>query len=292
MVPADIFISYPTMLNLASLCFPDDQKSCFYCCPPIRDPEADPLDNIEERRAMLRRNRKAINDNITLGQEISGESCWGLGFLDDEEKQAGCLLHPLRHNGKDLRNLTGYQFKCANALCREAMVFAELNPDEQNFCLSLCLDMDSFAYSSRSNPLMRLLAWETMMVQLIISDAQENRRPFLVEYGFLWQTLDFRLDGYLAFETARKKGIDFLRHNLDHYISLRNALIDELKKLADDPSFRTSGDRALIPAHRLEIPFALSRLLKFGAGLWELPATEAELILNKTEETLEKILLY
>lgn len=241
---------------------------------------------------MLRRNRKSIKENIASGREISGESCWGLGFLDDEEKQAGCLLHPLRHNGKDLRNLTGYQFKCANALCREALVFAELNPDEQNFCLSLCLDMDSFAYSSRSNPLMRLLAWETMMVQLIIGDARKNRHPFLTEYGFLWQTLDFRIDGYLAFEIARRKGIDFLRHKLNHYISLRNALIDELKKLAADPSFRTSVNNALIPAHRLKIPLALSRLLKFGAGLWELPATEAELILNKTERTLEKILLY
>jgi len=279
------------MLNLASLCFPDDRKSCFYCCPPIRDPEADPLDNIEERRARLRCNRKDLQDNIARGREISGKSCWGLGFLDDEEKQAGCLLHPLRHNGRDLRYLTGYQFKCANALCREASVFAELNPDEQNFCLSLCLDMDSFTYSSRSNPLMRLLAWETKMVRLIIDDARENDKPFPAAYEFLWQNLDFRLDGYLAFETARRKGIDFLRRNLENYIFQRNILIDELKKIATDPACRASTDKTLIPAHRLEIPLSLSRLLKFGAELWELPAPAAGLILNQTERTLEKILL-
>jgi len=279
------------MLNLASLCFPDDRKSCFYCCPPIRDPEADPLDNIEERRARLRRNRKALQENIARGREISGKSCWGLGFLDDEEKQAGCLLHPLRHNGRDLRYLTGYQFKCANALCREASVFAELNPDEQNFCLNLCRGMDSFAYSSRRNPLMRLLAWETRMVRLIIDDARENDKPFPTTYEFLWQNLDFRLDGYLAFETARRKDIDFLRRNLKSYIFRRNILINELKKIATDPACHASTDKTLIPAHRLEIPLNLSRLLKFGAGLWELPAPAAGLILNQTERTLEKILL-
>jgi hypothetical protein len=279
------------MLKLASLCFPDDQKSCFYCCPPIRDPEADPLDNIEERRARLRLNRKNLKKNIARGEEISGESCWGLGFLDDEEKQAGCLLHPLRHDGDDLRHLTGYQFKCANALCREALIFSELTPDEQNFCLDPCRGMDSFTYSSRSNPLMRLLAWETKMVRLIVADARENDKPFPAAYKFLWQKLDFRLDGYLAYESARRKGIDYLRRNLKSYISQRDVLIDELKKIAADHDLRASADQNLIPVHRLKIPLTLSRLLKFGAGLWELPDTSSELLLNKTEQTLEKILL-
>jgi len=170
------------------------------------------------------------------------------------------LLHPLRHNGKDLRDLTGYQFKCANALCREASVFAELTPDEQNF-------------------------W------LIIADAKKNQQPFPAAYEFLWQNLDFRLDGYLAFATARRKDINFLRRNLENYISQRDALLDELKELAADPAFLVLTNQDLIPTHQLEIPLALSRLLKFGAELWELPAPAADLILNKTERTLEKILL-
>ncbi|MCK5916682.1 MAG: hypothetical protein KAG92_11125, partial [Deltaproteobacteria bacterium] len=155
------------------------------------------------------------------------------------------------------------------------------------FCLKLCQDMDSFTYSSRSNPLMRLLAWETAMVKLLIDDSRKNNSPFVARYEFLWQQLDFRLDGFLAFEIAKRSGINFLRDNLSRYISSRNELIDELK---NDPSCKISGKRQPVPAHKLQIPLALSRLLKFGADLWELPAANSELILNKTENTLEKIL--
>lgn len=279
------------MLKLTSLCFPDDRKSCFYCCPPIRDPEADPLDNIDERRALLRRNRRDLEKNIARALEISGESCWGLGFLDDEEKQAGCLLHPLRHHGHDLRDLTGYRFKCANALCREASIFAELTPEEQNFCLGLCLEMDSFAYSSRSNPLMRLLAWETEMLRLIINDARDKGRPHPSGYEFLWLNLDFRLDGYIALAIAERKGIDFLRHNPERCILCRKLLINELKQLPDELFLKTDNSDILLPTHKLDIPLTLSRLLKFGAGLWELPAPAARMILDKTEAALGKILL-
>jgi hypothetical protein len=278
------------MLKLASLCFPDTEKSCFYCCPPIRDPEADTLDNIEERRAALRKNRKNLQENISKAREISGESCWGLGFLDDAEKQAGCLLHPLRHNGDDLRHLTGYQFKCANALCREALIFAELNPKEQQFCLNLCREMDSFTYSSRSNPLMRLLAWETGIVQFVIADSRRNDTPFIDRYSFIWQKLDFRLDGYLVYEIFGKAGTDFLRNRLQHFIILRKQLIAELKDLKNDPDFKNLTNTDPVPAHKLDIPLSLSRLLKFGADLWELPAASRELILSKTEQTLEKFL--
>ncbi len=278
------------MLKLTSLCFPDTEKSCFYCCPPIRDPEADPLNNIEERRAALRANCKNLRANIARAQEISGESCWGLGFLDNDEKQAGCLLHPLRHDGVDLRHLTGYQFKCANALCREALVFAELNPDEQKFCLNLCRDMNSFTYSSRSNPLMQLLSWDTGIVQFVIGDSHRNETPFIERYSFLWQQLDFRLDSYLTYEIFKRAGVDCLRDRLQHFIILRKQLITELKDLQNDPALKNFTDTTLIPTHKLDIPLSLSRLLKFGATLWELPAASRELILNRTGKTVEKFL--
>ena len=111
------------MLKLTSLCFPDPEKSCFFCCPPIRDPQADPLDDPESTREKLRRQRRQLAARLARPEEISGYECWGLGFLDEEEKQAGCLLHPARNQGQDLRHLTGYQFKCANAVCRESQVF-------------------------------------------------------------------------------------------------------------------------------------------------------------------------
>ena len=278
------------MLNLASLCFPDNEKSCFYCCPPIRDPEADPLDAIEEKQNLLRRNCKELQENLANPHEISGEECWGLGFLDDQERQAGCLLHPLRHQGRDLRHLTGYQFKCANALCREAQVFADLSEPEQSFCLSLCRGMDSFHYSSRRNPLMRLLAWDKEMVQIIICEHLEDAfkiQPtsktdeiaksskmiqdcslFIAKHELLWQKLDFHLDGYLALQITERKGFNFLSNNLDDYIQLRDNLISELN---NNPALKITSGTCRIPAHKLKIPLSLSRLLKFGANLWELP---------------------
>ena len=290
------------MLNLTSLCFPDQEKSCFYCCPPIRDPEADPLDAIEEKSRLLRNHRQQLQKNLADPHEISGDECWGLGFLDDQEKQAGCLLHPLRHQGRDLRHLTGYQFKCANALCREAQVFAELTEIEQKFGLSLCRGMDSFHYSSRRNPLMRLLAWDKEMVQIIIHESLENELErhlvyntdkipnknlknctFTAKYEFLWQKLDFRLDGFLALQVVKRKGFNFLRNNLDNYIHLRNDLISGLRKKVN---LQVVLGTMPIPAHKLKIPLSLSRLLKFGANLWELPSGCEKDLLQHIEEKL------
>ncbi len=291
------------MLNLASLCFPDQEKSCFYCCPPIRDPEADPLDNIAEKRRLLRTNRKELQNNLADPHEISGNECWGLGFLDDQEKQAGCLLHPLRHQGRDLRNLTGYQFKCAHALCREAQVFTDLSQTEQKFCLALCRGMDSFHYSSRTNPLMRLLAWEKEMLKIIIRDNLESeftKQPnnnssnqlqritnFTEKYEFLWKKLDFRLDGFPALLIAERKGLNFLRDNLDDYIQLRDDLISDLKQ---NSNLTATSDTHLIPTHKLKIPLNLSRLLKFGADLWELPPGCEREVLQHIENKLTTFL--
>lgn len=279
------------MLNLASLCFPDNEKSCFYCCPPIRDPDADPLDSITEKHNLLRRNSKNLQKNLAAPHEISGTECWGLGFLDDQEKLAGCLLHPLRHQGRDLRHLTGYQFKCANALCREAQIFAGLTPTDQIFCLSLCRKMDSFHYSSRRNPLMRLLAWEKEMVEIIIFDARKSvtisdSSSFIAQYEFLWQKLDFRLDGYLGLLVTQQEGFNFLRHNLETYTNLRNELISELK---NNPALQTNSTLPVIPSHKLAIPLNLSRLLKFGADLWELPCGCETEIMNCIENKLNNI---
>jgi len=294
------------MLNLTSLCFPDKEKSCFYCCPPIRNPEADPLDAVEEKSRLLRKHRKDLPKNLANPHEISGEKCWGLGFLDDQEKQAGCLLHPLRHQGRDLRYLTGYQFKCANALCREAQVFAELSETEQHFCLALCRDMDSFHYSSRRNPLMRLLAWEREFVQIVIREnlATEHKAPldkteynnsnrtaeirsFTDRYEFLWQELDFRLDGFPALFILKQKGCSFLRYNLNDYIQLRDTLISELKR---ESTRLNATATPLIPTHKLKIPLSLSRLLKFGADLWELPAGCEKALLQQIEGKLTQFL--
>jgi len=283
------------MLNLASLCFPDAEKSCFFCCPPIRDPEADPLDDVARRKQLLRENRSRLKERLARPREISGRSCWGLGFLDRREKQIGCLLHPLQNKGRDLRHLTGYQFKCANALCREALVFADLKPEVKRFCLDLCRGMDSFAYSSRTNPLMQLLAWEVQLVTLVAGDGKtgrnekpaENRENFIKNYGFLWQELDFRLDGYLATQVAARRGFNYLRQHRNGVIIMRQRVI---ARLNDCRLTENQEQKNLKPSHTLEIPLALSRLLKFGAGLWELPPGCEDRIRAVTEDELAAFL--
>jgi hypothetical protein len=137
---------------------------------------------------------------------------------------------------------------------------------------------------------MRLLAWETGIVQFVIADSRRNDTPFIDRYSFIWQKLDFRLDGYLVYEIFGKAGTDFLLNRLQHFIILRKQLIAELKDLKNDPDFKNLTNTDPVPAHKLDIPLSLSRLLKFGADLWELPAASRELILSKTEQTLEKFL--
>jgi hypothetical protein len=44
--------------------------------------------------------------------------CEYLGFLDDEEKKVGCLVHPIQNQGVDMRSVSFYgQDVCAGHLC-------------------------------------------------------------------------------------------------------------------------------------------------------------------------------
>lgn len=93
-------------------------------------------------------------------QPVVGFWCWALGYLDPALKTIGCLLHPSRHEGVDLRFLTGYGAKCARELCYEAHQFDRLSDAAQLFWLELARGLNSFYFSSpRANPLFHLLRW-------------------------------------------------------------------------------------------------------------------------------------
>lgn len=83
--------------------------------------------------------------------------CPGLGFLDPQGRQVGCLLHPAQNQGQDLRHHTGYQEKCRRESCAQARAFAQLEDQQAAALLALAQGLDAFAFSSRRNPLMRLL---------------------------------------------------------------------------------------------------------------------------------------
>lgn len=117
------------------LCQPDPHKSCAACCGIYNFKD-------NSRRAVslrLRRNsvlvgnegRTATPDVLALHSEKwrsrdNGPAkrfetvfnCEFVGFLDEAHRRVGCLLHPLRHNGKDLRHCSFYgQELCDGHFC-------------------------------------------------------------------------------------------------------------------------------------------------------------------------------
>ena len=142
-----------------SLCSPGGGLSCFACCPPIRPAGYEHADH----RASLRRLFSEARQEHLAGRPVrpmQGFVCPGLGFLDRQGRQVGCLYHPARHQGQDLRQATGYQEKCARESCPQARAFAQLAPSQRQALVELCAGLDAFAFSSRRlNPVMGLLAF-------------------------------------------------------------------------------------------------------------------------------------
>lgn len=142
-----------------SLCSPGGGLSCFACCPPIRPPGYDHAQHRGSLTRLLLENTAAIRRGDLPQSEMTGFWCPGLGFLDGRGRQVGCLLHPARNQGRDLRGPTGYRDKCARESCPPARAFADLGSAEQAALIALCVGLDAFAFSSHAqNPVMRLLA--------------------------------------------------------------------------------------------------------------------------------------
>jgi len=75
-----------------SLCAPDEEKSCFACCPPIRPPGYEHLQYTNEIKRFLRENTVSLRREQKSISPITGFSCWALGYLDDGFKRT---LNPL-----------------------------------------------------------------------------------------------------------------------------------------------------------------------------------------------------
>jgi hypothetical protein len=115
-----------------ALCQPDENKSCGACCGLYNyvDSTRDAL----SRR--LRDRSRRFKDIMTRGGDMALfaretmlienfrkryegiHCCEYLGFLDGEENQVGCLLHPAQNASNDLRSGSFYgQELCAGHLC-------------------------------------------------------------------------------------------------------------------------------------------------------------------------------
>lgn len=108
--------------HLIHLCQPDDCKSCGACCGLYNyvDSSRQALtERLERRTEIFHRTVKNFKDlsafsgiiKTTEDQEKRYEviyCCEFLGFIDDEGKKVGCLLHPMQNNGCDLRDASFY----------------------------------------------------------------------------------------------------------------------------------------------------------------------------------------
>ena len=108
--------------NFVHLCQPDSCKSCGACCGLYNY-----ADSTRESLVKRLRRRTALFHETVNGpgdlesfSRIIRESepqtkiyeviycCEYLGFLDNNEKRVGCLLHPLQNGGKDFRDASFY----------------------------------------------------------------------------------------------------------------------------------------------------------------------------------------
>jgi len=200
-----------------TLCAPDAEKSCFACCPPIRPAGYEHIRYKSSVRRMLLENTESFRKREQKVSPITGFSCWALGFLDGNYKQVGCLLHPARNGGTDLRSLVDYGEKCRRESCEAAKVFLKLAPLERKFWLQLTEGLDAFSYSSaRINPLFKLTGWGADLLREIARE--EGKRPWTKEtffstYAFFTTRLDPRGNAYLLRRFMENKNLSLLKTN-------------------------------------------------------------------------------
>lgn len=114
------------------LCQPDGQKSCGACCGLYNYVDSSRQALTCRLSARTKRFREMVKEPADIERfaraTFAAEDfqkryeviycCEYLGFLDEEEKKVGCLVHPLQNNGVDLRTVSFYgQELCAGHIC-------------------------------------------------------------------------------------------------------------------------------------------------------------------------------
>jgi len=276
--------------NQETLCFPDNRKTCFACCPPIRPAGYEHVLYTGMVKRTLRDNTAAFDPEVRTIRPINGFSCWALGYLDPEYRLVGCLLHPARHGGEDLRFRIDYGEKCLREICPEAHIFDRLEPDTRAFWLHLADGLDAFSYSSRTqNPLFHLLNWGPELLTMVAGDAPQavhSAQSLAKVYPFFSSPLHPRA---LAWPVARLvflQGTGVLR---DPAFALRlvpflAALAHDLRKEAgpcpDPPSSP--------PVHRLSEDPAFVPFLRLYAGIPRLTLERARSLKKRADRSLSE----
>ncbi len=274
-----------------SLCFPDEEKSCFACCPPIRPAGYEHLPYKNIMRRIFRENSNNINNMDRTLKPITGFSCWALGYINKEPKLIGCLLYPALHHGVDLRYRIDFGDKCRRETCQEEKIFTLLGEAEKGFWLRLSDGLDSFAYSSRDrNSLFRMLGWGTEILRLIAK--KERGRIFTKElffrsYPFFNTELSQKGNTYFVHQFAIRGVIDpFTRESFREKFEIFSASI--LRRLIRSNYGRTGESYT----HLLDIDPLFSDFLRLSAGISKTSLKNALDMKDIVDEELEKFIKY
>jgi len=196
------------------LCLPGPEKSCFACCPPIRPAGYEHIQYRTILQRVLRENTRCFSEGDSRTRPIPGFSCWAMGYLDPSFRQAGCLLHPARHGGKDLRYKVDYAGKCGRENCPESGTFLELSVGARRFWLHLADGLDTFRYSSRAfNPLFNLMGWGKRLLERIALEKggqKIHRISFFQDHPLLNGFVDPRSHAYLLTRIVLQDRIHWL----------------------------------------------------------------------------------
>jgi len=244
-----------------TLCSPDVHKTCFACCPPIRPAGYEHIQYKGILQRMLRENTKDF-ERIKHGvHAITGFSCWALGYLDGEYRRIGCLLHPARNQGHDLRYRVDFDEKCRREICPEALTFSRLGNEKKTFWLGLTEHLDSFSYSSRAqNPLFRLMGWGPGVLGLIAETEvhrKMTRESFIRTYPFFATALLPKAHAYILNRLVNRDSLPLLRSP-----GFRDAFEDFSKHLCSDTAREAPPTCEGTPIFRLDLDHHFRDLLR------------------------------
>jgi hypothetical protein len=245
-------------------------------------------------KRILLENTRAFDPADDRIVPITGFSCWALGYLDPAVPQdgcsryglIGCLLHPARNDGLDLRYRVDYGDKCKRESCQEAAVFDKLGADAQRFWLGLSTGLDAFAYSSRTlNPLFRVLGWGDEVLNRIGNRERgksldtlwgSSRYPVMFDHD-----LNPRENAYLLTWLVQRRGVDLLKGEafLRRFSAFSARMVSQLEAAAP---WVPHAPRT----HRLDMDQRFLDFLRLAVGIQQIDLQGAARLTGLAEEAL------
>jgi hypothetical protein len=272
---------------IPTLCSPDRDKSCFACCPPIRQAGYEHIQHRKIIERILRENTRAFNIRGKKVAPITGFSCWALGYLDTNHRLVGCLLHPAMNNNEELRYLVDYGEKCARETCQEAEIFRSLSAENRRFLISLTKDLDSFSYSSREhNPLFNILGWGKGILTELFNNSDGkvfDQDSFFDKFPFLTTCFNPKAHSYIVSRMVGIQGSGILtkrtvREKFERFVP------SLLKKLRSVRSFNPQDPYV----HKLDLDRGFLDFLRLSVGVSRISEKKAGSLKTVTDGAIKE----